>query len=183
MYDMEAALDVQENSDATRSAAVGALFEAHGRDVYRFVSRRLGASMAQDVTAEAFRIVFERWEQYTPELGSDRAWLFGVASNVIRRHLRSEQRRFSALERLSAVEQVSPEDGVDTDGRIDSAGEARRVLSAVSRLDPDDRDLLILVAWEGLSYRDAGDALGLPPGTVGSRLNRIRKHLQSGESQ
>ncbi len=104
-----------------------------------------GVAMAQDVTAEAFRIVFERWGQYTPELGSERAWLFGVASNVIRRHLRSEQRRFSALERLSAAEQVSPDDGVDTDERIDSAGEARRVLSALSRLDPDDRDLLILV--------------------------------------
>lgn len=97
MYDMEAALDVQENSEAIRSAAVGALFEVHGRDVYRFVSRRLRGAMAQDVTAEAFRIVFERWDQYSPALGSERAWLFGVASNVIRRHLRTEQRRFSAL--------------------------------------------------------------------------------------
>jgi RNA polymerase sigma factor (sigma-70 family) len=157
MYDMEAAVYVQESSDATPSAAVGALFEAHGRDVYRFVSRRLGAAMAQDVTAEAFRIVFERWDQNTPELGSERAWLFGVASNVIRRHLRTEQRRFSALERLTAAEQVSPDDEVDSDERIDSASEARRVLAAVSTLDPDDRELLILVAWEGLSYRDAGD--------------------------
>lgn len=86
-------------------------------------------------------------------------------------------------ERLSTVEHVPPQDGVDTDDRIDSADEARRVLAAVSRLDPDDRELLILVAWEGLSYRDAGDALGLLPGTVGSRLNRIRKFLQCGESQ
>jgi RNA polymerase sigma-70 factor (ECF subfamily) len=152
------------------------LFDECAPVVFSFAARRVGRDLAHDVTAETFRIAVESAAGYDPQRGPRRAWLLGIAANLIRRYWRTERRRLAALVRLP-VEGVDEDDLASAERRIDAEHRLRRLLGAVADLPADDRDLLTLVAWERLSYRDAGAALGIAPGTVGSRLNRIRALL------
>ena len=158
-------------------SAVAELFDEHAPAVHAFVARRLGPAVAPDLTAETFRIAVERWSAYDPALGAPRAWLFGIAANLIRGHWRTEQRRLRALGRADAgsTHEPPPTDGVDD--RTAAATDLARVLDAVAGLPADDRDLLTLLAWEGCSYAEVAIALGIPVGTVRSRLHRIRTVL------
>lgn len=166
----------------TGQPRVAALFEQHCQSVYAYAARRLGPTLAQDIVAETFGIACEQLDRFDPKRGSERAWLFGIASNLIRRHWRTEQRRLAALARSGLTTDMS--DGVDlVDDQLDAERRLQTLLAAVERLGPDDRDLLVLIAWEGFSNREAADALGIPAGTVGSRLHRIRTTLRQGEVQ
>ena len=157
------------------------LFERHCQSVYAYAARRLGPSLAQDIVAETFRIALQQIESFDPLRGSERGWLFGISSNLIRRHWRTEQRRLTALARNSRRHLEEDDFSPMVEARLHAKGRVEHVLRAIGRLAPEDRDLLILIAWEGLSNREAADALGLPAGTVASRLHRIRTCLRQGE--
>jgi DNA-directed RNA polymerase specialized sigma24 family protein len=66
-------------------------FREHFGPVYRFIARRVGAAIAEDLAAEAFATAYRRRANYRPELGSLRSWLFGIAINVVRGRWRAEQ--------------------------------------------------------------------------------------------
>lgn len=150
------------------------LYERFVDDVYRFVARRLGPELAFDVTAETFRIACERLGTFDARQGSERGWLYGIAMNVIRNHWRAEQRRLRALARIARDGSGTDEAFDRVDDGIDACSRLARVLDVVAELSPDDRDLLLLYAWERCSYHDMAAATGIPVGTVRSRLNRIR---------
>lgn len=150
----------------------------HVAGVHVYVARRLGRDLAADVVADVFRIAFEGADRYDAERGSERAWLMGIATNRIRRHWRTEARRLRAMARSgNALERSVDSTSLVVD-RIDAQMEAVRVLEAVAGLDGEDRDLLVLVAWEGCSYEEVASMLALPIGTVRSRLHRIRHKLR-----
>ena len=160
--------------------AVGDLFDEHADAIHAFVARRLGPDAARDVVAEVFRVALESFAAYDPERGAPLAWLYGIAANLLRRHWRSEARRLSALGRMAARTHDDQRGTTDSvDGRLDAEARLRVLVQRIAHLAPDDRDLLLLVAWEGVSYRDAAAALAIPEGTVASRLNRIRALLRS----
>ena len=150
------------------------LYERFVDDVYRFVARRLGPELAFDVTAETFRIACERLSSFDPHQGSERGWLYGIAMNVIRNHWRAEQRRLRALARFARDGTGTDETFDRVDDGIDANSRLARVLDVVAELSADDRDLLLLYAWERCSYHDIAVAMDIPVGTVRSRLNRIR---------
>lgn len=154
-----------------------AMYDEHVVAVHAFVARRIGRDGAADVVSEVFRIAIERRDAFDPERGSVRAWLYGIAANVLRHHWRSEQRRLRAIGRLG-VDATAPDDSDATIVRLDADEDAARLLDAITRLDPVDRDLVTLVAWEGASYADVATALSMPIGTVRSRLHRIRAGLR-----
>lgn len=158
---------------------VARLFDEHVDVVYRYVARRLGPDLAADVVGDVFEIAVAQADRYDPERGSERAWLFGIATNLVRRHWRTEQRRLRATRRVAGRSVVPGDPLLDVVDRLDASNDAERVLAAVAELSPDDRDLLLLVAWEEASYRDCADVLGVPVGTVRSRLHRIRRDLQA----
>ncbi len=162
------------------SATVADWFDGHAGDIAAYASRRVGATAARDVVADTFRVALERFEEFDPDRGSERAWLFGIATNMIRRHWRSEARRLRAQAELAG--RVTAE--VDPLLRVEHAVDARRNYEAlvehVLELEPEDRDLLVLVAWERMSSREAAAVLGVPSGTVRSRLHRIRTLLAGG---
>ncbi len=168
--------------DATDAARE--LFTAHAADLHAYAARRVGRDVAQDVVAETFRQVIESWDTFDSERGSRRGWLFGIATNVMRRHWRTERRRIETLARAVGRELRSSSDdqlsGVDA--RIDADGEAIGVLEVVAELSPQDRELLTLVAWEEMAHRDVADILNIPAGTVRSRLHRIRRQLDRARS-
>lgn len=156
----------------------GAVFDAYGGEIHRYVAQRLGTDEAEDVVAETFLIAFRKRDTYDPSRAGVRAWLYGIATKLIGRHRRSEMRGLRALGRV----------GVDRDdqGHEDevaaqvAARSMRPALAhAVAGLNKGDRDVLLLVGLAGLSHDEIAAALGIPYGTVGSRLNRARKKLRA----
>lgn len=156
------------------------LFDRYFPDIHRFVANRLGPTVADDVAAETFLVAFDRrtsFEAHTPSGGHVRAWLYGIATNLVRRHHRSEERRYRALARAPQDPHVVGHD--DRIAAMVSAQSVRRELAeALAALSARDRDVLLLVALGDLNYHEVATALGIPYGTVCSRLNRARRKVR-----
>lgn len=156
-------------------AAFGQLFERHCDAVYTFAGRRLGDwTEAEDVVSAVFLEAWRQREKVRPLDGSLRPWLFGVARNVVGNRLRSTQRRRRALSR-TASEAPEPDFALEVDDRVDGARRAANVRTRLAGLPDSHREVLLLWAWEGLSYAQIAVALDLPMGTVRSRLSRARR--------
>jgi RNA polymerase sigma factor (sigma-70 family) len=164
------------SSDAevlARSAAVpsafAVLYERHQIAVRRYVARRVGSEVGDDLASEVFTRAFRARERCRAEQACALPWLLGVANHVIADHRRTERRRLKALERLAArAPQL-----VEHEDRAVSA----ELVGALRRLSAEDRDALLLVVWGELSYDEAAIALGVPIGTVKSRIARARRAL------
>jgi RNA polymerase sigma factor (sigma-70 family) len=140
------------------------------------VTRRLGHDLADDLMAETFLLAFRQRERYDPARADARPWLYGIATNLVGRHNRTEVRLWRAIARTgvdSAVE--SPADQV-TD-RVSAQTARPELAAALARLNRGQRDVLLLTAGGGLSSAEIGTALGIARGTVHSRLNRARKRM------
>jgi RNA polymerase sigma factor (sigma-70 family) len=168
------------SSDVTSEAEqFGRLFEHHAQVVYRFCARRTAdLALAQDLTSATF---LEAWRhrQRAPFHAPDRAlpWLLGVANNVTRNALRGRRRYETAGDRLPAPAAAPTAEDQALD-RISAEVRLRRALDAISDLAEIEQEVVMLVLWEELSYEDAAAALGIPIGTVRSRLSRARSKLQ-----
>jgi RNA polymerase sigma factor (sigma-70 family) len=160
---------VASAEDPTR---FGDVFERNFEAVRRYAARRLGIRYADDVTAETFARAFCSRGSFQPARGSTvRAWLFGFAVNVVREQERASSRQDRAYRRFAA----GGDEGDDQwEGVVDQLVDHARIEAALRGLSPEARDLLLLVAGIGLSYKEAAIALGLPVGTVKSRLSRAR---------
>jgi RNA polymerase sigma factor (sigma-70 family) len=123
------------------------------------------------VFLEAWRL---RTKNRAPEFG--RAWLFGIATNVVRNRRRAERRYRKALARIPRGD--VPDFADEADSRLDDEAAMKSVLAAVARLPGREREVLALCAWSGLSYEEAAIALSIPIGTVRSRLSRARARLR-----
>lgn len=158
-------------------AAFAVLYDRHAAVIFRFAARRLGDQAAEDVTAETFLAAFRQRHRYDLGRADARPWLYGIANNVIGKQRRSEVRRLRALARAG----VAPEAFREQD-EIEERLWARTVRSelavGLASLSRNHRDVLLLVAWAGLSYEETAVALGIPLGTVRSRLNRARSCLR-----
>jgi RNA polymerase sigma-70 factor (ECF subfamily) len=164
--------------DAAESVA--AWFDRHAPAIAAYATRRVGLTAARDVVADTFRVALEQFDVFDSARGNERAWLFGIATNVIRRHWRTEERRLRAQVR-SVRADVRPVDPLlRIDDSVDAHRAYERIVDVVAQLPPDDRDLLVLVAWERMSSNEAASVLGIPPGTVRSRLHRLRTQLAEG---
>jgi RNA polymerase sigma factor (sigma-70 family) len=155
--------------------------EVHDRyfaTIYRYVAGRLGAQTAEDVAAETFLVAFDRRATFDPGRGDLRVWLFGIATNLVARHRRKEARHYRALARVEVTSAVEGHEN-----RVVASVAARRLLPqlapALARLSQGERDVRLLVALGQLGYEEVASALGISSGTVGSRLTRARKKLNS----
>jgi RNA polymerase sigma factor (sigma-70 family) len=156
------------------------LFDAHAGPLRRYLARRAGTETANDLVAETFLVALRRRDSYRPELGTARSWLYGIATNLLRHHVRSELRGLQATARLAHTGELSH---AGHDGRVaeqvDAQTRAAQLAGALAKLSPADRDTLLLVSWAGLDPGEVAEALGIPPGTVRSRLHRIRRWLRT----
>jgi RNA polymerase sigma-70 factor (ECF subfamily) len=156
------------------------VFDAHFDAVHGYLRRRVG-DVAEDLAAETFARALAGYASFDPARGAVRAWLLGIATNLIHDHRRSEARRLRAYVR-EAGRIAPPAADADAAARLDAAADAGRAVVAIARLARADRDVLLLVAWGELSYEEVAAALGVPVGTVRSRLHRaraaVRKHLE-----
>jgi RNA polymerase sigma factor (sigma-70 family) len=153
------------------------LFDRYADDVHHYAARRLGPDAADDVMAETFTVAFAQRAGFDLSRPDARPWLLGIATNLIRGHRRSEQRRWRAMAR--AVEPVEEESEADlVTARVTAQAARRELAAALARLSDDQRDALLLHAWAELDYDQIAEALGVPIGTVRSRLHRARGVLR-----
>jgi RNA polymerase sigma factor (sigma-70 family) len=157
------------------------LFDAYHGEIHRYVASRLSAAHADDLAAETFLVAFRARSGFTGPATHVRAWLYGIATNLVRRHRRDEERKYRALERVGAMDPAGAgDDGADRIvARVVSLDAQRDLGAALRRIHPRDRDVLLLVALADLNYAEVAAALGIPQGTVGSRLNRARKAVRA----
>jgi RNA polymerase sigma-70 factor (ECF subfamily) len=158
------------------------LFDAYHGEIYRYVASRLSGGHADDVAAETFLVAFRSRARFGGAGAHVRAWLYGIATNLIRRHHRDEERKYRALGRAGAAGRTQAGDHDDDNrivARVAALGVQRELATALRALKRGDRDVLLLVALGELSYPEVAEALGIPEGTVASRLNRARKAVRA----
>jgi RNA polymerase sigma factor (sigma-70 family) len=153
------------------------VFRRHAPDIHRYVVRRLGPGAADDVVAETFLTAFRLRSRYSHDRPDARPWLYGIATNLIGRHRRAEVRQYRALAR-TGLDPVTESFADRADARVSAGAESRRLAAALAGLPAGHRNALLLVAWGDLSYEQAAAALGVPVGTVRSRISRARGMLR-----
>jgi RNA polymerase sigma factor (sigma-70 family) len=154
-----------------------ALFQRHAPYIQRYVVRRIGQDAADDIVAETFLLAFRQRDSYDPARVDARPWLYGIATNLISRHRRAEIRLYRALAR-TGTDPVMESFTDRIDDRVSASMASRRLATTLARLSDELRDTLLLVAWGDLSYHETATALGVPIGTVRSRMSRVRSTLR-----
>lgn len=152
------------------------VFERHFGSVYRYLRRRLGEDLAQELTAETFAQAFRVRQRFAAGEGSALPWLYGIAANLVRMRHRSEQRRLRAYAR-AAEQDVVQSPGEEVDARLDALALRPALAKALARLSPSQREVLLLTAWAGLSPEEISSALSLSAGAVRTRLHRARHQV------
>jgi RNA polymerase sigma-70 factor (ECF subfamily) len=148
---------------------IGVLYERHAGAVFRFLVRRVGPGAAEDLLSEVFVAALgARTRVVGHDSGSALPWLYGIALNVVRHHLRR-----AAAPGLGLADPGMDWDAVAT--RLDAQAQRGQLRAALSALSPVERDLLLLVAWEGLTPGQAADTLGISKVAARSRLHRARQ--------
>ncbi|MFI0717550.1 RNA polymerase sigma factor [Streptomyces sp. NPDC021224] len=182
--------DEQPVSDATviesswtEPEAFAVLFDRYAADIHRYAARRIGTEAADDLVADAFVVAFQRRRRYDVSKPHARPWLYGIATNLVGAHRRGEVRRLRAMARAAGT--VPDERTGDAEplaervaARVAAQSTRAALAGALAKLPARYRDVLLVVAWGDLDYAEAADALGIPVGTVRSRLHRARTRLR-----
>jgi RNA polymerase sigma factor (sigma-70 family) len=162
--------------------AFAVLYDRHAATLHRYVARRLGEGVADDIVADTFLAAFRKRAGFDPGAARDaRPWLYGIAANLVGKHARSEIRMLRAYARTGADPVLTPYETTVDDAlrRIDSAAAQRDLAQAIAALSQGDREVLLMIAWADLSYAEVATALGIPVGTVRSRLHRARTKIRA----
>jgi RNA polymerase sigma-70 factor (ECF subfamily) len=158
------------------------LFDAYARPLHRYLARRVGVETAHDLVSETFMVALNARHGYDPRRAVVRSWLYGIATNLLRRHVRTEVRGLRATARAAGHGQEPGHESRVAE-RVDAAVAAGRLAGALAELADGDRDVLLLISWAGLDSTEVAEALGIPVGTVRSRLHRVRKWLRANAPQ
>jgi len=173
--------------DLADSAAIGeslrqperfaVLYDRYAIALHRYAGRRVGDDAADDLVAATFLAAFQARRRYDLERASARPWLFGILTKEIARRQRTERARLRALARAWPDR---PADGVADRVADDVTARAANgpLAAALARLSSAERGVLLLIAWADLDYNETAQALGIPVGTVRSRLNRARRKVR-----
>ena len=169
--------------DGSREA-MDDIFRSYLDAIYNYCYRRTGSwSAAEDLAAAVFLEVWKGRRRAVERDGSVLPWLYGIATNVCRNHQRSQRRGSRAVSRLQLAD-IAPDPVDDSVVRqLDADRRLSRALDRLRQLPQADQDVFVLVCWEGLSYADTALALGIPIGTVRSRLSRVRQVLKLNDSE
>ncbi|MDP9151095.1 MAG: RNA polymerase sigma factor [Myxococcota bacterium] len=168
--------DVLERVASGSLSSLAILFDRHAVDVRRFVGR-LGVSSGDidDIVQATFLLVIKAAASFRGG-GSARAWLFGLAANAVRRHRRSLMRmtaRVTTWARERGADRPrTPQESLESQERVEEGARA------LARLSLKKREVFVLVVMEGMAADAAAAALGVPIGTVWTRLHHARRELR-----
>ncbi|MEV4317208.1 RNA polymerase sigma factor [Actinocrispum sp. NPDC049592] len=174
-----ASLDRPDLVTGDPRAVFARLFELHAGPMRGYLAGRVGADTADDLVAETFVVAYRRRASYDRHQAEIRGWLYGIASNLLRNHVRQEIRGYQLTARAGADRPVT--DGLDTAvaERVDAAARMRLLAGHLASLSEQERDVLLLTSWAGLEPAEVAVALDVPASTVRSRLHRVRQKLQA----
>lgn len=164
-----------ELDEPDRECFAGLVCE-HGRAVHAYLSRRAGRQVADDLFSQVWLEAWRSRAGYDRALGAPLPWLYGVARNTLRAHFR----------RRADIYPTGFELGVDpwpeVDDSLDAAATAMALERGLNLLNDEQREILLLVAWEHLSPTEIATSLQMSPSTVRTRLHRarilLRQHLE-----
>jgi RNA polymerase sigma factor (sigma-70 family) len=160
-----------------RPAEFAPIFDRHFDAVHRYLHRRAGADLADELAAETFLVAFEQRARFVVRDGLGvRPWLYGIATNLLRRRWRVERRQLLAYAR-TGIDAAIVLDADAAVSRADSSRRGAQIAAALARLRTPDRDAFLLVTLAGLTYTETAAALELAPGTVATRVRRARALL------
>ena len=162
----------------TRADAFEAVFARHFDAIHRYMARRVGADLADELAAEVFAVAFRKRGRYDASRADARPWLYGIGANLLSRHRRSEERRLRAYAR-TGHDLAAPDDIQALAASLDARAAGPSLAAALAALGQPDREVLLLFAWAELGYLEIAQALGIPAGTVRSRLNRARRIVRA----
>ncbi|WP_282696523.1 RNA polymerase sigma factor [Streptomyces sp. CC208A] len=170
---------MRERFRAGDPSALGDAYDAHARVLFQYAYRMCGdRAAAEDVVSATFLEAWRCRGRVRAEGGSLRPWLLGIATNVLRGAAREARRRDAALARMPDTG-VLPDFSDAVAARLADEERLRAARAALGRLRRREREVFALVVWAGLDYVTAGEALGVPVGTVRSRLSRARERLRA----
>lgn len=159
------------------ASAFEMIVHRHYEALLAYLARSVGTQSGVDLAQQVFLVAFESRERFKPTQPSARPWLFGIASNLLRRWYRGEGRRHRAYNRLGDGERSADEFTSEVDDRLSAAGRRDQIRAALGSLPKRDRDPFLLFALGQLTYSEISVALGIPVGTVRSRIHRAKQHL------
>jgi RNA polymerase sigma factor (sigma-70 family) len=148
------------------------IFDRHFDAVHRYLHRRAGREAADELAAETFAVAFGR-RSTCRSTGTVLPWLYGIATNLLRRRRREERRQLRAYGRSGVDRWAGYED--EADARLDSFSQGARLARALAAMRPRARDALLLYALADLTYEEIAEALDVPIGTVRTWLHRARQ--------
>ncbi|MET8046544.1 RNA polymerase sigma factor [Streptosporangium sp. NPDC005286] len=134
------------------SAAFSVLFDRHAPALHRYVTRRLGDSMADDIVAETFLTAFRRLGRYDTDYRDARPWLYGIAANLIGKHHRAEVRAYLSLAR-TGVDEVAESYADRVEARVTASAAQRDLVRALAALASKDREVMLRQAGQGHRLR------------------------------
>ncbi|MGE5612764.1 MAG: RNA polymerase sigma factor [Bacillota bacterium] len=159
--------------------AFAGIFDRHFVTIHRYLARRVGTDLADDLASEVFTVAFSRRVSYDLTRPSALPWLYGIAVNVLRAGLRQQQRhQHTELDPDAPIANATESLEDRSVASLDARRTLRSLRPAWDGLSDDDTTTLLLYAWEDLSYEDIAIVLSVPVGTVRSRLNRVRRKLR-----
>jgi RNA polymerase sigma factor (sigma-70 family) len=164
-------------SSRARPEMFAAIFARHSAHIHRYLARRLGPEAAEDLVGETFLTAFGKRATYRLDRRDARPWLYGIAANLVAGHRRDEVRRL----RLWQSDRPEPDQDCHADQvahRVSAQAHRQPLALALAQLSAADREVLLLIAWEELSYAQVAEAMSIPVGTVRSRLNRARRKVR-----
>ena len=153
------------------------LFDRHAPHIHRYLARRTDRQVADDLVAETFLAAFAKRDRYDLSHADARPWLYGIATNLVGQHRRDQARQYQISQAAPAEPEVP---GHADRVAADVTAQAARPLldAALAALADGDRDVLLLIAFEQLTYQEVARALDIPVGTVQSRLHRARTKVR-----
>lgn len=151
------------------------IFDRHFGKVHRYLHRRAGSEVADELAAETFAVAFER-RAHCRANGSVLPWLYGIATNLLRRRRRTESRQLRAYGRTGIDRWASYEE--EAASRADGSRLDGQLAAALAAMRPRERDALLLYALAELTYEEVASALEVPVGTVRTWLHRARRTAQ-----
>ncbi|MEV6711194.1 RNA polymerase sigma factor [Lentzea sp. NPDC051208] len=160
-------------------AALLELYESTAERLHRYVARRVGPDTAQDVVSEAFLVLWDQRAGQAYDADAVRAWLYGVATNLLRGHVRAEERKLRAWSKEHAARTDEADIGDRVSAVADADVLAGPLTSWLAELRVEEREVLLLHAWADFTPAEIAVALDVPVATVRTRLHRGRARLRT----
>jgi RNA polymerase sigma factor (sigma-70 family) len=158
------------------SEAFAQLVRRHQRPVYAYLARRAGSPAAEDLLADVWMAAFRSRASFDARWHSALPWLFGIARNGLQKH-------WARLHREESGEGEVSDPWPEVDNRLAASDIVENLRAAVNALPQEQREVLLLVAWEELTPTEIALVLGIPASTARSHLHRARRSLLGNATQ